>query len=278
MDKVQAIGSPFELRYSSNSNKTPTNFMWSADDHSIKVYIDTAILTGMTHIKKPHEKKIGWVCESRSIFHQGVPRDIWDSKLDEICESYDAIFTSERSYVGKNPKIHFCYAGSNLPWIKNQQIFEKSKMVSLIASPKKYTFGHVLRHATAERFKDSLDLYGGVLGSPRLDPGVSWGDKSGALNDYMFSIVIENDKYETYFTEKLTDAFVTGTIPVYWGAPDIGKVFNMDGIIELTPDFDPKILTRELYESKIEAMADNFERVQNMTSADDILYQLIGQL
>jgi hypothetical protein len=94
----------------------------------------------------------------------------------------------------------------------------------------------------------------------------------------MFSIVIENDKYETYFTEKLTDAFVTGTIPVYWGAPDIGKVFNMDGIIELTPDFDPKTLTRELYESKIEAMADNFERVQNMTSADDILYQLIGQL
>lgn len=283
MEKIQAIGAPFETRYSSCSNLKPKTFEWSDDDHSIKVYHDGAILYGMQQEKKPGELKIGWVCESRTIFHsmmpgtRGIPRDMWDSDLDKICESYDAIYTSERSYVGKNPKIKFCFAGSNLPWIKNQKIFEKTKTVSLIASPKKFAFGHALRHAIAEQFKDQLDLYGGVLGSPRLSPGVPWGDKSEGLNDYMFSVVIENDKYETYFTEKLTDAIVTGTIPIYWGAPDIGKYFNLDGFIELTPDFDPKTLTRELYESKLEAAKDNFERVQNMLSADDILYQMIKQ-
>ena len=54
----------------------------------------------------------------------------------------------------------------------------------------------------------------------------------------MFSIAIENASYETYFTEKLLDCFATGTIPVYYGAPDIGDYFNKDGIIDLSEEFD----------------------------------------
>ena len=45
-------------------------------------------------------------------------------------------------------------------------------------------------------------------------------------------------KLKFYFTEKLLDCFATGTIPVYLGAPDIGKVFNIDGIITLSDEFD----------------------------------------
>lgn len=284
MDKIQAIGAPFEAQYSSCSNKKPQLFEWTDENQPVKVYHDGAIIQGMQYKKQPGEIKVGWVCESRTIFHsmvpgtRGVPRDLWDAHLDKVCESYDAIFTSEKSYVGKNPKIHFCYAGSNLPWIKNQQIFAKSKLVSLIASPKNFAFGHGLRHTMAQKYKDKVDLFGGVLGSKRIGGNVPWGDKSEGLNDYMFSFVIENDKYETYFTEKLTDAFVTGTVPIYWGTPDIGNIFNLDGMIELTPDFDISMLTPELYESKKEAIQDNFERAQKMLSADDILYKLILDL
>jgi hypothetical protein len=52
-----------------------------------------------------------------------------------------------------------------------------------------------------------------------------------ALKDYMFSIVIENSKEDYMFTEKLIDCFLTGTVPIYYGCPSIGKFFNINGII-----------------------------------------------
>lgn len=278
MKKIQAIGAPFDPQYSSNSNLKPTEFNWVTEDFPVKVFIDGGIALGMSYQKRPGERKIAWVCESRAIFHlMSFPRDLWEEKFQEICASYDILFTSENSWVGKAPNVMYCPAGSNLPWIKNQNIFSKTKLISMIASPKKFAFGHALRHDLADRYEGMIDLYGGVKGSKRLSPGVPWGDKSEGLNDYMFSITVENDKYETYYTEKLTDCFATGTIPVYWGAPDIGNVFNKDGIIELTPDFDPTTLTKELYESKLDAVKDNFNRVKDLIAADDQLYRLINE-
>lgn len=275
---MQAIGAPFYLHQSSNSNLKPKEFNWVQEDFPVKVFVDGAIPLGLSYHKKLGERKIAWVCESRAIFHSMCfPRDLWEQKFEEIAESYDLLFTSEKSWVGKASNVFYCPAGSNLPWIRNQDIFPKTKLASLIASPKKTTFGHALRHELADKFKDTVDLYGGVCGSKRLNPGVPWGDKSEALNDYMFSITIENDKYETYYTEKLTDCFATGTIPIYWGSPDIGDIFNKDGIIELTPDFDPKSLTKELYESKLDAVRDNYNRVKDLVGADDQLFKLINE-
>jgi hypothetical protein len=278
MKKLQAIGAPFPIEYSSNSNIVPKRFSWTSEDFPVKVFIDGGISTGMMYQKKPGERKIAWVCESRAIFHMmNFPRDIWEENFNRICDSYDLLFTSEKEWVGKHPNVRYCPAGSNLPWIKNQDIFSKTKIASMIASPKKFAFGHAIRHQLAEQHKDIFDLYGGILESRRLSPGIPWGDKSEGLNDYMFSITVENDKYTTYYTEKLTDCFATGTIPIYWGTPDIGDIFNKDGIIELTPDFDPKILTKELYYSKLEAVKDNFNRVKELVSADDKLYELINE-
>jgi hypothetical protein len=280
MDTMQAIGAPFDVSQSSCSDLKPKLFSWTTENSDIKVFIDSAIAHGINYQKKPNEKKVAWICESRAIFHEfGIPKDIFEKNLERICGSYDAIFFSDRDFNQKNQKLHFSFAGSNLPWIEQPKIYEKSKLVSMIASPKKATIGHQIRHSIAERFKDTVDLYGGVLGSPRFGyEKKPWGDKSIALNPYMFSIVIENDKYPTYFTEKLTDCFATGTIPIYWGTPDIGKYFNMDGIILLNSTFDISSLTPELYQSKMGAIKDNFERVNKMENADDVLYKLIKQI
>lgn len=278
MQKMQAIGAGFLTQYSTCSDYKPKLFEWTSSDQPIKVFIDNAIISGTNYTKSPGEKKIAWICESRAIFHSWYcPVEVWDFNLKQISESYDLIFVSDRQWVTKYPNIKFAYAGSNLPWIKNMQVYDKSKLCSIIASEKTVTFGHKLRHYMANTYKDQIDVYGGAAGSKKLNPGVQWGDKSEGLNDYMFSITIENDRYGTYFTEKLTDCFATGTIPIYWGAPDIGDYFNKDGIIELTPDFDIKSLTKELYQSKIEAVKDNFERVKNLESADDQLFKIINE-
>ena len=89
----------------------------------------------------------------------------------------------------------------------------------------------------------------------------------------MFSVAIENASYETYFTEKIQDCFATGTIPVYYGSPDIGKFFNSDGIIFLTDDFDISQLTSDLYYDKLEAVKDNLERVKHYPINEDYIYK-----
>lgn len=47
-------------------------------------------------------------------------------------------------------------------------------------------------------------------------------DKLATLERYRFAICFENAQgLDGYITEKLFDCFVAGTVPVYWGAPDI---------------------------------------------------------
>ena len=89
----------------------------------------------------------------------------------------------------------------------------------------------------------------------------------------MFSIAIENDSYETYFTEKLLDCFATGTVPLYIGAPDIGDHFDSNGIINLTNVFDFSTLTRDLYESKKESIKNNLEKTKDLDILDDWIYK-----
>jgi hypothetical protein len=79
----------------------------------------------------------------------------------------------------------------------------------------------------------------------------------------MFHIGVENTKHNNFFTEKITDAFLTRTLPIYWGCPNLGEYFNMDGVITFqTVDELISIinkLTPEFYESKKEAMEENFQ-------------------
>lgn len=51
------------------------------------------------------------------------------------------------------------------------------------------------------------------------------------LCKYKFSIAFENDSAPGYTTEKILQAFASRTIPIYWGDPDVTKVFNKDAFI-----------------------------------------------
>lgn len=279
MEYVQAIGSPFQIEFSSNSDLKPKKFEWITQDCPIKVFIDSAIPHGINYKKRPGEKKIAWICESRAIFHAwSIPRDAFAELIPKLEESYDAIYFADREFNKKSSKFHFSFAGSNLPWVKNQQIFNKTKNCSMFASGKKVAVGHYIRHQIAEQLADKIDIVGGAANTKKIGNSLPWETKYLYLNDYRFQIVIENDSYETYFTEKVTDCFATGTIPVYWGAPDIGKYFNTDGMILINDELDISLLTEDYYFSKLDAIKDNFERVQKMQGSDDVLYELIQQL
>lgn len=51
------------------------------------------------------------------------------------------------------------------------------------------------------------------------------------LKDYMFCVCFENERGNGYVTEKITDAFMAGCIPIYWGDPKVTEDFNPKSFI-----------------------------------------------
>ncbi len=50
---------------------------------------------------------------------------------------------------------------------------------------------------------------------------------------YKFSISIENGIYEGYTTEKIITSVIAGSIPIYWGNPQVALDFNPERLINL---------------------------------------------
>lgn len=193
------------------------------------------------------------------------------SNPEPYVEAYDYIFTHDRELIDLNPDVFkFIIAQGSI--IEEFGVFEKSKLVSCIVSGLVMSEGHRLRLEIARQISESgqVDMYGKAFNYvPR---------KVDALKDYMFSFAMENDCYNSYFTEKIHDCFLTGTIPIYFGAPDIGDYFNLDGIIVMEKDsegnviFDSEILTEDYYNSRIEAVKDNYERALKHATVEDYIY------
>ncbi|GGH15292.1 glycosyltransferase family 10 domain-containing protein [Mucilaginibacter phyllosphaerae] len=61
--------------------------------------------------------------------------------------------------------------------------------------------------------------------------GDIWERKRQFLQGYKFTIAFENYVYPGYQTEKLYDAMFTNSIPIYFGDPHIGKIFNTASFI-----------------------------------------------
>ena len=135
----------------------------------------------------------------------------------------------------------------------------------MVTSSKAYTDGHRKRMSVVNNFSGKIDIYGRGFNPIEF--------KEDGLATYMFSIAHENASYPGYFTEKILDCFATGTVPIYWGDPDIGKVFNIEGIIMLDDKFTTESLTPELYYSKIDAVKENCQTVrENFIMVEDYIY------
>lgn len=53
------------------------------------------------------------------------------------------------------------------------------------------------------------------------------------ISKQKFMIAFENSTFPGYTTEKIINAWAGGAIPIYWGDPDIKKVFNEKAFIEV---------------------------------------------
>lgn len=153
-------------------------------------------------------------------------------------------------------------------------VHPKNKNISCVSSNKAFLPGHVKRLEFVNAIQNtSVDLYG--VGFNEIV------GKIDALRDYRFSIAIENAYLDNWATEKLGDCFLTGTIPVYYGCPNVGDMFNTDGIIifdavdnllEIVSTID--VDGDELYASKMDAVLDNFNRVKQYAINTDQWFEM----
>lgn len=159
------------------------------------------------------------------------------------------------------------------------QIYNKSKLVSVMASDKAWLPGHVQRLKFLDKIKHRVDVYG-TCQKVLFGQETRKETKFLSLRDYAFSIAIENLSHEVddyYFTEKIVDCFTTGTVPIYYGCPNIGKFFDTRGILifrndeELSNILDN--LSMDLYYSMMEYIQYNYEVSMKMNLTNDLAYE-----
>ena len=151
------------------------------------------------------------------------------------------------------------------------QIYNKNKMTSFITSNKNMCDGHQFRLDCLNKIQQkslNVDLYG--RGINEID------SKLQGLQDYRFCIAMENDYTNNYFTEKLLDCMLSGTIPIYHGCKNIEKYFDINGIITFeTVDELVDILnnlTAKDYKSRLSAIQKNYEIALTWWEDNDRLF------
>jgi hypothetical protein len=256
---IGLFGGDFQHASSTTLWKPPTYFQWDKNVlHDTTFFVDRAI---WGNIGLECSNKYGWIVESRVI----IPDVIRDFKAHwkEISRAYKYVFMHYKELY--DLAENFIYLPPHGYWIEKPAIYPKTKLVSLVSSTKRMGPGHDFRLSWVDRLKGKVDIYGRGLRTMAR--------KEEALQDYMFSVTIENDQYETYWTEKILDCFVSGTVPIYHGAPDLLDFFNMNGVIILSDNFDPAQLSADLYYSMMPAIKDNFQRAIGYEIIEDILWE-----
>jgi hypothetical protein len=139
---------------------------------------------------------------------------------------FHRILTHSRALMDRIPSARFVPHGGRWVGRVPDGIPEKPGRISMIASGRRKAPGHRLRHRIATWARSHApDL--SLLGHGYR----SLVDKADGHSPYLFSVVIENSREPGYFTEKIVDSLLCGSIPIYWGAPDIAAYFDPRGVI-----------------------------------------------
>ena len=143
----------------------------------------------------------------------------------------------------------------------------------MIASHKQTTIGHKFRHDIVKNLqhKHKFDMWGSGYRH--------FNSKNDPLKDYYFSVSIMNSKIDNFFTEVLVDNFRLGTVPIFWGCPNIGEYFDERGIItfDTMEDLDDILskLTVKDYTDRLDYIKKNFIISKEYISTDDIIANTI---
>ena len=237
---------------------------------------DASLPTFYTHenifqCRTPKHLSYGILWESKAIIPQIY------ANVHTVAENFNKIYTFDQDLINYNPEI-FKYAPCAGLWIGGShgggdvEIKPKNKLVSILTSDKIMCPLHQYRYSLAQLFMrdDRVDVFGAVKND-------KWIPVHKTLDDYMFSIVVENTRTKNYFTEKLLNCFAVGTIPIYIGCTNIDSFFDTRGIIEADEHSNiTRIVNRlseELYKELIPYGQSNHYLCKKYNTIEDYVYK-----
>jgi hypothetical protein len=105
----------------------------------------------------------------------------------------------------------------------------KTKKISTVCSNKQQ--GHTLHKL---RYEFTKIMEERIPELERFGRGFNWIEtKADALDDYEFHVAIENHYAPHVWTEKLADAFLGYTVPIYHGCPNVYDYFPEESVIQI---------------------------------------------
>lgn len=135
----------------------------------------------------------------------------------------------------------------------------KNKKISCIVTDKYKNRIDVVRRYEAMQPR-KMDVFGRFF-KPESKNGINYKgqvfDKSKAYDSYEYSLVMENSQQRNYWTEKIVDAFLSWSVPIYWGCPNISEYFpeNSYYVVDLSrPEDIEEILKKPIEKKNIDAL------------------------
>jgi hypothetical protein len=213
-------------------------------------------------------EKISCNCSKKNvIFISGEPPTVKTYHADFL-KQFNSVFTCQKDLAHDSKIISF----QLLPWLVNKSYkelkaiksYEKTKLISIVTSNKIFTEGHKKRFDFAMKLKDyfgdKIDLFGRGIND--------FDDKWDVIAPYKYHIAIENCSYPNYWTEKLTDTYLAGAYPLYYGCPNISDYFSEKAFTQIDiNDFEKsvkiieEIIANETYEKSTEELATAKEQI-----------------
>lgn len=201
-----------------------------------------------------NKKKIAWLMEPRAIQYNNY------NITSQIADSFEFIFSSDLDWVSSlRNGVYIPYGGT---WIypKDWSCYEREKTgkCSIIASEKKYMPGHIIRHQIIQKL-EGFDVYGRQINPIEY--------KLTGLKRYKYQIVVENVMVNGWFTEKIIDCFLTGTIPIYYGSPlpmfhdgilRFNTIDELRDILSDPPQITQDIIKYNFFKAKNYVLPENF--------------------
>lgn len=127
-------------------------------------------------------------------------------------EDYTRLYSKILTFKIDNNKKFCAFIVSNASNIERLDFYQRLSNYKKVDS-----FGKIFKNTKSFENKNKKTFF--------------WQSNPEIYKDYKFVICFENSYEEEYVTEKLPNAMLGGAIPIYKGAPNVGKYFNTKSFI-----------------------------------------------
>lgn len=204
------------------------------------------------------------------------PENIWSmmqeppvkeySWLQKGYDSFSRIITPDMALSGP----HIMHDSLALPWHVNKSYDDltclahpegKLRNISWITSNSKGRCGH------QERIK-FLDALQGLIDFDLFGRGFNpIEDKFEGIYPYKYTLAVENYSGKFYWTEKISDCFLSWTMPIYYGCTNIDAYFPRESYIKIDiakPEEAADIINQAVSDRLWENSLDAIEQSRNL--------------